>query len=88
MNIMNYLVEFVGTLILLFMIIITRNPLMIGLTLTTIIIIGEKISGAHFNPAVSVAMYYLGKLNIDDLLPYIVAQICGGLVGYKLTKVF
>ena len=39
---MNYLVEFVGTLILLFMIIITRNPLMIGLTLTTIIIIGEK----------------------------------------------
>ena len=49
MNIMNYLVEFVGTLILLFMIIITRNPLMIGLTLTTIIIIGEKISGAHFN---------------------------------------
>ena len=85
---MNYLVEFVGTLILLFMIIITRNPLMIGLTLTTIIIIGENISGAHFTPAVSVAMYYLGKLNIDDLLPYIVAQICGGLVGYKLTKVF
>ena len=85
---MNYLVEFVGTLILIFMIIVTKNPLMIGLTLTTIIIIGEKISGGHFNPAVSVAMLYLGKLNIDDLLPYIVAQICGGLVGYKLTKIF
>tara|TARA_Y100000593_G_C4043054_1_gene206121 strand:+ start:185 stop:442 length:258 start_codon:yes stop_codon:yes gene_type:complete len=85
---MNYLVEFIGALILIFMIIVTKNPLMIGLTLTTIIIIGEKISGGHFNPAVSVAMYYLGKLNIDDLLPYIVAQICGGLVGYKLTKVF
>ena len=70
------------------MIIVTKNPLMIGLTLTTIIIIGEKISGGHFNPAVSVAMLYLGKLNISDLLPYIVAQICGGLVGYKLTKVF
>ena len=85
---MNYLVEFIGTLILIFMIIVTKNPLMIGLTLTTIIIIGEKISGGHFNPAVSVAMFYLGKLNISDLLPYIVAQICGGLVGYKLTKVF
>lgn len=85
---MNYLVEFIGTLILIFMIIVTKNPLMIGLTLTTIIIIGEKISGGHFNPAVSVAMLYLGKLNISDLLPYIVAQICGGLVGYKLTKVF
>ena len=85
---MNYLVEFIGALILIFMIIVTKNPLMIGLTLTTIIIIGEKISGGHFNPAVSVAMYYLGKLNIDDLLPYIVAHICGGLVGYKLTKVF
>ena len=85
---MNYLVEFIGTLIFIFMIIVTKNPLMIGLTLTTIIIIGEKISGGHFNPAVSVAMLYLGKLNISDLLPYIVAQICGGLVGYKLTKVF
>ena len=66
---MNYLVEFIGTLIFIFMIIVTKNPLMIGLTLTTIIIIGEKISGGHFNPAVSVAMLYLGKLNISDLLP-------------------
>jgi hypothetical protein len=32
MNIQNYLVEFIGTLILLFMIIVTKNPLMIGLT--------------------------------------------------------
>lgn len=88
MNIQNYLVEFIGTLILLFMIIVTKNPLMIGLTLTTIIIIGQNISGGHYNPAVSIVMYYLGKLNIDDLLPYIVAQICGGLVAYRLTKFF
>lgn len=88
MNIQNYLVEFIGTLILLFMIIVTKNPLMIGLTLTTIIIIGQNISGGHYNPAVSIVMYYLGKLNIDDLLPYIVAQICGGLVAYRLTNFF
>ena len=40
-----------------------------------------------FNPAVSVMMVSAGKLPKNDLLPYILAQVAGGLAALELTKV-
>uniref|UniRef100_A0AAZ3PIL3 Aquaporin 8 n=1 Tax=Oncorhynchus tshawytscha TaxID=74940 RepID=A0AAZ3PIL3_ONCTS len=37
--------------------------------------------GGHFNPAVSVSVFLIGGLNITLLVPYILAQMCGGMIG-------
>ncbi|MEO0987208.1 MAG: aquaporin [Cyanobacteria bacterium J06639_14] len=44
-----------------------------------------KRSGAHFNPAVTLAFYRLGKLAAWDAIFYVLAQFIGGLVGVVLV---
>jgi aquaporin Z len=82
----NYLAEFIGTLVFIFMIVATGNPLIIGATLCIVIYATSKISGGNMNPAVSIAMYSAGKLPFKDLIPYCVAQILGGLTAIQLYK--
>lgn len=80
----KYLVEFLGTLFLVFVIFATGNYLAIGAALAIAVLMGGAISGGAFNPAVSIAMMYAGKMPRSDLIPYIVAQIAGGLAGFEL----
>lgn len=82
----KYVAEFLGTLFFLYVILATGKPIPIGLALIAAIIVLGKFSGGHFNPAVSVMMTTTGKLPSSDLLPYIVAQIAGGLVALELYK--
>ena len=82
----KYLVEFLGTLFFLSVILITGDAISIGLALAIAILLGGKISGGNFNPAVSIMMAAAGKLDYKDLLPYILAQVSGGLVALELTK--
>lgn len=82
----KYFVEFLGTLFLVFVIFATNNYLAIGAALAIAVLIGGTISGGAFNPAVSIAMMYSGRMPRSDLIPYIVAQIVGGLAGYELFK--
>jgi aquaporin Z len=49
---------------------------------------GGHISGAHYNPAVSLAVYLRGKLNGGDVLPYMVAQFLGGTSAVMLSGFF
>jgi len=84
----KYLVEFLGATFFIFVIISIGHPIAIGAALTLAILIGGKISGGHFNPAVSVAMTIAGKLPLNDLMPYILAQVAGGAVAYQLYKKF
>ena len=82
----KFVVEFLGTMFFLYVILASGNPLAIGLALVVAILVGGKISGGNFNPAVSVMMTAAGKLNKNDLLPYIVAQVAGGLAALELYK--
>ena len=82
----RYVVEFLGTLFLVFVIFATGNYLAIGAALAVCVMIGGAISGGAFNPAVSIAMMYAGKMPRSDLIPYIVAQIAGGLAGFELFQ--
>lgn len=43
------------------------------------------ISGAHFNPVVSAAMAWRGELPRRELLPYVVAQLAGAMLGAWLA---
>ena len=82
----KYLVEFLGTLFLVFVIFATGNYLAIGAALAVAVMLGGAISGGAFNPAVTIALMYSGKLARSDLIPYIVAQVAGGLAGVELVK--
>lgn len=83
----KYLVEFVGTLFFLFVILVSGEAIPIGLALILAIMLGGKISGGHFNPAVSVMMFLKQKLPAQDLLFYVIAQLLGGAVALQLYKV-
>lgn len=52
-----------------------------GLTVVTMAYAVGHISGGHFNPAVSVGLWAGGRLPASKLLPYIVAQLLGGLAA-------
>ena len=82
----NYLAEFLGTGFFVYVILATGNPLAIGAALALIILITSNISGGHMNPAVSVVMASVGKIDTSDLIPYIVSQILGGLVALEVYK--
>jgi glycerol uptake facilitator-like aquaporin len=83
----KYLVEFLGTMFLVFVIFATGNYLAIGIALAVAVLLGGAISGGAFNPAVAIALMYAGKLSRSDLIPYIVAQVAGGLAGYEACKI-
>lgn len=52
-----------------------------GLTVLTMAFAIGHISGCHLNPAVSVGLWAGGRFPAKDLLPYIVAQVLGGVVA-------
>ncbi len=52
-----------------------------GLTVLTMAFAIGHISGCHLNPAVSVGLWAGGRFSAKDLLPYIVAQVLGGIAA-------
>jgi aquaporin Z len=88
--------EFIGTLWLVFggcgsAVIASAYPtlgigfvgvaLAFGLTVLTMAYAIGHISGCHLNPAVSLGLFAGGRFREAELLPYIVAQVAGGLAG-------
>ena len=88
MNIVPFLAEFLGTFFLLASILFTGNWLVIGLTLAGIIFVVGNVSGAHVNPAVSVAMYLKGSLGLNELVAYCIAQILGAVASLYTYNTF
>ena len=52
-----------------------------GLTVLTMVYAVGYISGGHFNPAVSFGLWSAGKFETKELLPYVVSQVIGGILG-------
>lgn len=83
----KYFVEFIGTFFLVFVIgMAVRSgaalaPLAIGATLMVMIFAGGHVSGAHFNPAITLAVWMRGKCDTKDVLPYVVAQLAAATVA-------
>jgi aquaporin Z len=77
------LVEFIGTFFLVTTIGMTvlkpgdagpLAPLAIGSALMVMVFAGGHISGAHYNPAVTLAVFLRGKCPVSDVIPYMIAQ--------------
>lgn len=78
----KYLFEFLGMIFFTYVIIFTGNPLLIGLSLSLLIL----TTNGYFNPAVIIAMATNNKIKINEILPYIIAEILGALVALELHK--
>jgi aquaporin Z len=82
----KYIVEFLGTALLCFVVFATGNYLAIGAALAIAVFLGGKISGGAFNPAVALGMMVNKKINAQQLLFYVVAELLGGLTGLSLSR--
>ena len=61
------------------------NAIATGAILYVLITIFSEISGAHFNPVVSLIMFTMKKLSFFEFLAYISVQIIGGILGTFLA---
>ena len=92
----KYIAEFIGTFWLVFAgcgsaifaaafpdvgIGLAGVSLAFGLTVLTMAFAIGHISGCHLNPAVSIGLWIGGRFNSKDLVPYIIAQVAGGIAA-------
>lgn len=85
----NYLTEFIGTFFLVFtigMCVIEPGagamaPLAIGSVLMVMIYAGGHISGAHYNPAVTLGVLIRGKIDFKNAVIYWITQFVGAIVA-------
>jgi aquaporin Z len=88
----RYIVEFIGTFFLVFTVCCAvlagapLAPVAIGLVLAAMIFAGGHISGGHFNPAVTLAVYLRGRLAVRDVPWYMGAQLLAGLVAAAIAR--
>lgn len=88
----KYIVEFIGTFFLVFTIglVVRQNipfaPFAIGSILMVMIFAGGHVSGAHYNPAVTLAAFLRGRCDKRDVIPYWIAQFAAGFVAALLVN--
>lgn len=88
----KYLTEGIGTFLLVLIVLMASYhpetpqlaPLVIGLGLAAVIYAGEHLSGAHYNPAVTLAMLMRGRVDRNDAVYYVIAQLAGALLAALL----
>ena len=59
----------------------TGNPIAIGIGLSILVYMGGHISGAHYNPAVSLAMIIRGEISVGECLKYVLSQCIGAVAA-------
>ena len=85
----KYITEFIGTLFLVLSVGMTGgNPLAVGAALMVMVYAGGHISGGYYNPAVTLAVYLRGRINLSDALVYMGCQLAGALIAAFLVSVF
>jgi len=85
----KYLTEFIGTFFLVLTVGCTVipgapgviAPLAIGASLMVMVFAGGHVSGGHYNPAVTLAVWIRGRCPTQDVIPYWVAQAAGGALA-------
>jgi aquaporin Z len=88
------IIEFIGTFSLVFVIALTTNdpqvwaaggtpfaPIAIGCILMVMVYMGGHISGAHYNPAVTLAVWINKKISSKEAINYMVVQLLGAIAA-------
>jgi aquaporin Z len=92
----KYLTEFIGTFFLVLTVGLTviepgagtLAPLAIGSVLMVMVYAGGHVSGGHYNPAVTLAVWIRGKHPTREVLPYMGVQVLGAIVAGLLVAIF
>ena len=87
-DLVKVVVEILGTFFFLSVILRTLSDPSVGgvgvaVALLAAIYFGASTSGAHFNPAVSFAMFMKNKMEVNLLIGYILAQLIGAALAVK-----
>ena len=85
-----FLYECFGTMLFVYSIMLTGNPISISFSLFASILLFGSITGGHFNPAVTLAVYIKEAKwseNLSWLGLVILAQVCGGFLAQGLTEI-
>jgi aquaporin Z len=88
----KYVTEFIGTFFLVFTIVTAvisgavLAPLAIGAVLAAMVFAGGHVSGAHYNPAVTLAVWFRGRLETREVPLYMAAQVLGGALAAGLGR--
>jgi aquaporin Z len=87
----KYLTEFIGTFFLVLTVCMTAvavsagtgalAPLAIGSALMIMVYAGGHVSGGHYNPAVTLAVWRRGRCSTADVIPYWCAQFAGSVLA-------
>jgi aquaporin Z len=91
----KYAVEFTGTFFLVLtigMAVIAPGagalaPLAIGSALMVMVYAGGHVSGAHYNPAVTLAVYLRGRCPVGDIPGYVLAQVVAAVLAALVVGV-
>jgi aquaporin Z len=75
------LTELIGTFFLVLTIDLTGNPLAIGSMLMVMVYMGGHISGAHYNPAVTLAALMRKKIDLNGAIQYWTVQVIGSFLA-------
>ena len=82
----KYTTEFIGTFFLVLVAALTGNAAAIGVTLMVMIFAGGHVSGAHYNPAVTLAVLIRGKVTLQDATIYMVVQVIAAIIAALIAK--
>lgn len=84
----KYLAEFIGTGLLVYVILATNNPIIVALVYAVMLIVILKVSSGYLNPAVTLMMASINKIEVSELLPYMMSQFFGAIVSLEIYKRF
>lgn len=90
----KYIMELIGTFFLVFTIGCTvvgngagaLAPIAIGSILMVMVFAGGHISGAHYNPAITLGVWLRGKCPAKDVAPYMIFQVVGAVLAALAVK--
>src|SRR5213596_323683 len=85
----KYITELIGTFFLVLTIGCTVigsgsgviPPLAIGSALMIMVFAGGHVSGAHYNPAVTLGVWIRGRCETKDVIPYVISQVIGAALA-------
>jgi aquaporin Z len=89
-------VEFIGMFIFMFTVGMATNklgagllaPLAIGSILMVMVFAGGHVSGGHFNPAVSTAVFVRGRMAANEYITYVVTQVVAAILAGLLVRYY
>jgi aquaporin Z len=83
----KYIIEFIGTFLLVLTVGLSANPIAIGVVLAALVYMGGYISGAHYNPAVTLGIWIQKKIKSPEAGIYMFVQLIAAVAAAAVYQV-